>query len=397
MSINEHRCGRVALMGPPNAGKSTLLNSFLGQKVAIVTPKPQTTRNQISGILSDPDAQVIFLDTPGVHQLKGKMNRVLLQSAWQAMSSADMVVVILDAEQYVRSPEIFEKDMEPLREAIIAEKRPVAVALNKVDLFHDKSRLLPLLTYLHNLWPGAELFPLSAMRREGLPELLNFIKQSLPVAPAEFPADQLSTAPLRFMVAEIIREKLFLSLKQELPYYTAVEIERWEDVAQRDLTIINAVIYVGRASHKGMVIGKSGVKLKDIGTAARQDIEKLLDHKVHLELWVKVREGWSEDPSFLQFMSSASDALLPLEEDEDSDGTLNTSFEPDEDFPPHALPDDILQDMARHMGQNLNDNLPESQGESLPGGFDFAKTPAKTRPKTERSPKPASKQNRNRK
>lgn len=392
MSINEHRCGRVALMGPPNAGKSTLLNSFLGQKVAIVTPKPQTTRNQISGILSDPDAQVIFLDTPGVHQLKGKMNRVLLQSAWQAMSSADMVVVILDTEQYVRSPEIFEKDMEPLREAIIAEKRPVAVALNKVDLFHDKSRLLPLLTYLHDLWPSAELFPLSAMRREGLPELLNFIKQNLPVAPAEFPADQLSTAPLRFMVAEIIREKLFLSLKQELPYYTAVEIERWEDVPQRDLTIINAVIYVGRSSHKGMVIGKSGVKLKDIGTAARQDIEKLLDHKVHLELWVKVREGWSEDPSFLQFMSSASDALLPLEEDEESDATFDASFESDEDFPPHALPEAIWQDMARHMEQNPNGNLAESQMEKLAGGLEFAKAPAKTPAKNrwqaERNAKP---------
>ncbi len=392
MSINEHRCGRVALMGPPNAGKSTLLNSFLGQKVAIVTPKPQTTRNQISGILSAPDAQVIFLDTPGVHQLKGKMNRVLLQSAWQAMSSADMVVVILDAEQYVRSPELFEKDMEPLREAIIAEKRPVAVALNKVDLFHDKSRLLPLLTYLHDLWPGAELFPLSAMRREGLPELLNFIKQNLPVAAAEFPADQLSTAPLRFMVAEIIREKLFLSLKQELPYYTAVEIERWEDVPQRDLTIINAVIYVGRASHKGMVIGKSGVKLKDIGTTARQDIEKLLDHKVHLELWVKVREGWSEDPSFLQFMSSASDGLLPLEEDEElggfdeeSNAAFTSSFESGEDFPEHTLPKGVWQDMAHRIeAEDLSADL----NGATDGGFGVAKTSNRASQKRDSKPNP---------
>lgn len=338
MSSSEHRCGWVALMGPPNAGKSTLLNSFLGQKVAIVTPKPQTTRNQISGILSDDDAQVIFLDTPGVHQLKGKMNRMLVQSAWQAMGGADTILVILDADHYLKKQEEFEHSLEPLREVIAREKRPVGVAVNKVDLFHDKSRMLPLLEKLNELWPAAEIFPVSALHGEGLPELLRFIKQSLPVAPAQYPADQLSTVPLKFMAAEIIREKLFLLLKQELPYYTAVEIEKWEDKTSSKtdspLTVIHAVIYVGRTSHKGMVIGKGGEKLKEISTHARKDIEKLLGHKVFLEVWVKVREGWSEDPSFLQFMSQASDELLPMEDappiefGEEFEGDFNPSLFP---------------------------------------------------------------------
>lgn len=326
----DHRCGRVALMGPPNAGKSTLLNSCLGQKVAIVTPKPQTTRNQISGILSDDDTQIIFLDTPGVHQLKGKMNRMLLQSAWQAMSGADVILVILDADHYLRKPEVFERNLEPLREVIAREKRPVGVVVNKVDLFHDKSRMLPLLEQLHELWPQTEIFPVSALQSSGLDSLFAFIKRNLPVAPPEFPADQLSTVPLRFMAAEIIREKLFLSLKQELPYHTAVEIERWEDKSTTKgdglITLINAIIYVGRASHKGMVIGKNGAKLKEIATSARKDIEALLGHKVFLEPWVKVREGWSEDPSFLQFLSSASDELLPLESESELDADSQDSF-----------------------------------------------------------------------
>ncbi len=317
-------------MGPPNAGKSTILNSYLGQKVAIVTPKPQTTRNQISGILSDDEAQVIFLDTPGVHQLKGKMNRMLVQSAWQAMSGADMIVVILDADQYLRKPELFENDLAPLREVISREKRPVAVAVNKVDLFHDKSRMLPLLDQLHELWPHAEIFPVSALHNQGLPEMLRYIKSCLPVAPAQYPAEQLSTVPLKFMAAEIIREKLFLSLKQEIPYYTAVEIEKWEDKnSLKDgapLTVIHAVVYVGRNSHKGMVIGKGGNKLKEISTLARKDMEELLGHKVFLEVWVKVREGWSEDPSFLQFMTQASDELLPLTDRQAV--TLPADFDP---------------------------------------------------------------------
>ena len=299
MTQNAFKCGWVALMGPPNAGKSTLLNNYLGQKVAIVSPRPQTTRNQITGILSDKDAQVIFLDTPGIHQLRGKMNRVMLQSAWQAMESADALGIILDADLYARKPEFLDKDIAPLREPIAAEKRPVFVIANKVDLLGDKSRLLPLLETLHAYWPTAEIFPVSALTGDGLPPLLSAIKKVLPEAEAQFPADQISTLPMRFMVAEIVREKLFLGLRQELPYSTAVDIESWEEDPESGHVTIHAVIYVGRPSHKSMVIGHAGQNIKVVGQTARKEIMELLERKVHLQLWVKVKENWIDDAGFL--------------------------------------------------------------------------------------------------
>jgi GTP-binding protein Era len=286
-------------MGPPNAGKSTFLNASLGQKVAIVSPRPQTTRNQITGILSDKDAQIIFMDTPGIHQMRGKMNRVLLQSAWQAMESADALGIILDADMYAKKPEYLEKDLAPLREPVAAEKRPVFVIANKVDLLGDKSRLLPLLTLLHDYWPRAEIFPVSALKGEGLPPLIAAIKKALPEGEAQFPEDQLSTLPMRFMAAEIIREKLFLGLRQELPYSTAVDIEAWDEDFDRQHVTIHAVIYVGKSSHKSMVIGHAGSNIKQVGQTARKEIMELLDRKVHLELWVKVKENWVEDAAFL--------------------------------------------------------------------------------------------------
>lgn len=293
------RCGWVALMGPPNAGKSTLLNAYLGQKVAIVSPKPQTTRNQITGILSEKDSQVIFMDTPGIHQLKGKMNRLLVQSAWQAMNDADVLAVMLDADLYAKNPSYMDKDILPLKEPIASEERPVFVVANKVDLLGDKSKLLPLLETLNNLWPKAEIFPVSALSGEGLPKLLEAIKNALPENPAQFPDDQLSTLPMRFMAAEIIREKLFNRLRQELPYSTAVDIESWQEDEQTGNVTIHAVIYVGRSSHKGIVIGKGGLGLKSTGQEARMEIMELLGAKVHLELWVKVRDNWIDDMSFL--------------------------------------------------------------------------------------------------
>ena len=299
MTDTPFKCGWVALMGPPNAGKSTLLNKYLGQKVAIVSPRPQTTRNQITGILSEKDAQVIFMDTPGIHQLRGKMNRILLQSAWQAMEGADALGIIIDVDLYAKKPEYLEKDVAPLREPLAAEERPVFIIANKVDLLGDKSRMLPLLETLHGYWPKAEIFPVSALNGDGMPPLLNAIKKILPEAEAQFPTDQLSTLPLRFMAAEIVREKLFISLRQELPYSTAVDIEAWDEDLERNHVTINAIIYVGRASHKSMVIGHAGQNLKKVGQAARKEIMELLDRKVHLELWVKIKENWAEDVSFL--------------------------------------------------------------------------------------------------
>ncbi len=307
MPSTTHRCGWVAIMGPPNAGKSTLLNTLLGQKVAIVTPKAQTTRNRITGILSGPDAQVIFVDTPGIHNARGKMTRVLTQTAWEASGQADLLLVVLDAELYLRKPEYMDKDLKPLLESIKAETRPVLVLANKVDLIGDKSRLLPLLQTLHETWPRTEVFPVSALNTVGLDVLLSTIKKALPEGPAQFPEDQLSTLPIRFMAAEIIREKLFLNLHQELPYSVAVDIENWEEDPGRDLTIINAVIYASRPSQKAIVIGKGGRNLKEVGQTARKEIAELTGGKVHLELWVKVREDWPEDLNFLHVLALGSD------------------------------------------------------------------------------------------
>lgn len=293
-------CGRVALLGPPNAGKSTLLNALIGQKVAIVTPKPQTTRSQVVGILTDGDAQIIFMDTPGIAQLRGKLNRTMLQSVWQSLSQADVILLALDADLYIRHPEHLNRDLESLKDALEEDKRPLIIAPNKVDLFADKSRMLPLLTKLGEMWPQAEIFPISAEKSDGLPELKMLLESRLPVAPARYPADQISTASLRFMAAEIIREKLFLRLRQEVPYGIAVDVEDWQEDQERGLTIIHAVIYAARPMYKAMIIGRGGEGIKSIGTDARREIQSLLGAKVHLELWVKVRENWTEDPAFIQ-------------------------------------------------------------------------------------------------
>ena len=296
---NTHRCGRIAIMGPPNAGKSTLLNALLGQKVSIVTPRAQTTRNQIVGILNEPGMQAIFMDTPGLTKARGRLPKIMLQSVWQSLELADVLLLMLDCELYLNKAEFLARDTEALAQILAAETRPFIVIVNKIDRFTDKSRMLPLLEQLHAMWPKAEIFPASALRRDGLPELVQLIRSFLPFAPAQYPEDQLSTAPVRFMASEIIREKLFLQLKQEVPYSVAVDIEHWEEFEEEGRTLVHAVIYVGRPSHKAMVIGRAGAGIKATGTAARMDLQELLERKVHLELWVKVREYWTEDAQFM--------------------------------------------------------------------------------------------------
>lgn len=305
----ENRCGRVALIGPPNAGKSTLLNALLGQKVTIVTPKPQTTRNQIVGILSEEQGQAIFLDTPGLTEERGKLSKTMHRAIWESLREADLLMSILDGNLYVRHPELLESDLGSLVKTLAQDERPQLVVINKIDLFADKSLMLPLFEHLHNLWPRAELFPASALQKDGLPELRELVLKFLPKAPPEYPLDQLSTQPLRFMAAEIIREKLFLYLRQEVPYHTAVDIENWEECKETEQTVINAVIYVTKPMHKGMVIGHNGSMLKRIGSEARLEIQTLLASKVHLELWVKVREHWYEDPAFLRDIGLLSEEV----------------------------------------------------------------------------------------
>ena len=305
-----HRCGWVALMGPPNAGKSTLTNALVGQKVAIVTAKPQTTRNRIVGILTQKDAQVIFMDTPGVHalrgQTRGQLGKIMVQSAWQSFAVANCIVLVIDGDLYLRKPDFMERDLAPLIQPLAEEERPVVVVVNKVDLFHDKSRMLPLLESVAQMFPKAEIFPASALRRNGVEQLLELIGSHLPEGEAQFPEDQLSTAPMKFMAAEIIREKLFEKLYQEVPYSVAVDVEVWDE--EDDRVLIHAAIYVAKPSHKAMVIGRAGEGIKAIGTAARKEIRDLVDKKVHLELWVKVREDWVDDPQFLHSLGFGAEA-----------------------------------------------------------------------------------------
>ncbi|MDY0226359.1 MAG: GTPase Era [Desulfomicrobium apsheronum] len=301
-----YRAGFIALVGPPNAGKSTFLNKVLGEKIAIVSPKPQTTRTSITGIHTTAEEQIIFLDTPGVHTARGKLNRFLVDAAWGALQEANGVILFLDGSRYAGNEKALERDLRPLAARIGSLGVPMAVALNKVDQIKPKERLLGLLANCAERWPGVELVPISARTGVGVDGLLAVIRNFLPLSPALFPEDQLSTASVRFMASEIVREKLFLALDQELPYNVAVEIETWEELPEQNMTMIGAMIYTSKNSHKGMIVGKQGQNLKIVGQQARQELKTLLGTKVHLELWVKVREGWTEDGQFMTSLGLGS-------------------------------------------------------------------------------------------
>ena len=295
MTQSTYKAGFIALIGPPNAGKSTFLNAVLGEKIAIVSPKPQTTRTSITGIRTTAEEQIVFLDTPGIHAARGKLNRFLVDAAWGAVQEANGVVLFLDGSKYAGNAKALERDLRPMAAKLGTLGVPMAVALNKVDQIKPKERLLGLLADCAALWPGVELVPVSARTGEGLETLLKIIREFLPLSPPLFPEDQLSTASVRFLASEIIREKLFLGLEQELPYNVAVEIESWEEIPEQNMTMISATIYTSKNSHKGMIVGRQGQNLKKVGQLARQEIKGLLGGKVHLELWVKVRSGWADD------------------------------------------------------------------------------------------------------
>jgi GTP-binding protein Era len=284
------KSGFVAVVGRPNAGKSTLVNALVQSKVSIVTPVPQTTRNRILGILHRPDAQVIFMDTPGVHKPLSRLNEQMMNYVRQALADRDLAVLIVDASDKFGKGDEFVINL-------INEYAPRTIlALNKIDRVH-KPDLLPLMDRYSKLYGFEEIFPISAQRGDGLEELLAAIVQRLPEGPAYFPADEYTDQPERFLAAELIREKVIAHTKQEMPYVTAVLIDGFEE--KELLTRIHATIVVEKDSQKPIVIGSGGARLKQIGTEARMELEKLFPPKVYLELFVKVQPQWRNDTAII--------------------------------------------------------------------------------------------------
>lgn len=293
--MSDFKSGFIALVGRPNVGKSTLLNALVGEKVAIVSTKPQTTRSRITGIRTTENAQLIFLDAPGMARPRSALNRHMAQIARETYQQVDVILLVTDAsgtDQLANDEFILQqlKDM----------KTPVFLVLNKIDLI-DHRQILPLIETYQQRFPFAEYVPVSALKADNLEALLRATIQYLPEGPRYFPSDQLTDQPERFLIAELIREQIFTQTEQEVPYQTAVMVERMEDT-DHGILRVEATVYVERDSQKGIVIGKRGSRLKHIGQVARQEIERRLNTRVYLALWVKVRKDWSENEQLIRDM-----------------------------------------------------------------------------------------------
>ena len=287
------RCGFVGLVGRPNVGKSTLLNRILGQKLSITSSRPQTTRNRILGIKSEPGYQAVYVDTPGLHlQAKKAVNRFMNREARSALLDVDVVVFVVEALRWT------EEDDNVL-ESLQAAEVPVVLAVNKVDRVRDKSKLLPYLQEVAAKHEFVEVVPLSATKLDNVDTLEELVVARLPESPPLFPEEQLTDRSERFLAAELVREKLIRHLGQEVPYSLAVEIDRFQEQPNERLSIA-ALIWVERPGQKKIVVGRGGAVLKEIGKQARLDMERLFGQKVFLELWVKVKEGWSDDERALR-------------------------------------------------------------------------------------------------
>lgn len=292
VETSAHRSGFVAIVGRPNVGKSTLLNQLLGEKIAIVTPKPQTTRNRIRGIKTMANAQIVFLDTPGIHRARSLINRRMVETAMKTLDEVDAVLWLLDATQGVRAED------GDIAKRLSRATTATLIVVNKVDLV-AKEKLLPLIERSAALLPGREIVPVSALAGDGLGLLLDLTVRQLPEGPRYYPEGELTDQTERFLAAEIIREKVFLLTREEIPYGTAVTVEEFSERQERNLIFIRATILVDRDSHKPILIGKKGAMLKEIGKRAREEMEGLLGCKIFLELFVKVDKGWTQDPHAL--------------------------------------------------------------------------------------------------
>jgi GTP-binding protein Era len=298
------RSGFVCILGRPNAGKSTLLNALVGEKLAIISPKPQTTRNRIQGVVHVPNrkgknkgkgndgGQIVLVDTPGVHKPDSSLGRKMMVEVREALEGCDLVLVIMDVTRKFDPRDQFALDL------LRRPKTKAFLILNKVDLIREKSKLLPLIEQYRKLYDFAEVIPISALKRKGLDALLDMVIAALPAGPAYFPEDQITDQPARFMAAEIIREQVLLNTSEEIPYATTVIVDNFEEGAR--LTRIAATIYCEREGQKGILVGKGGQMLKKIGTSARLQIERMLGTKVFLELYVKAEPGWRDSRRFVE-------------------------------------------------------------------------------------------------
>lgn len=301
---HDFRSGYISIIGAPNVGKSTLLNAILGQKLAIVTPKPQTTRNQIRGIVTTDNHQMIFVDTPGLMDPKYRLQSEMVRTAYGALRDADVVLFVIDTAR--QNENIEEKILERLYG--VKNTRKILI-LNKVDLI-DKRKLLPIIEHYSKKLDFDNIIPISAKTGDGVPELLNQVKSFLPPGPQYFPNDQLSDLPERFFISETVREKIMLITKREVPYASAVVVEEFERKQRRkaeDIIYIRAIVYTEKQTQKQIIIGKGGKLIKRVGELARLEIEEFLDSPVYLELYVTVKDNWRRDIRKLKELGGFSD------------------------------------------------------------------------------------------
>ena len=289
------RSGYIAIVGRPNVGKSTLLNQILGEKVAIVSPRPQTTRNRITGIRTTETSQIVFLDTPGIHQGHSLIQRRLVDTALQTLDEVDGVVWLLDAHDRIKLEE------ERIAETLSGVETPVLIVLNKIDLV-AKGKLLPLMERCAQLLPGKEIVPVSALKGEGLPIVLDIVEKWLPEGEPYFTGGEYTDQTERFLASEVIREQVFLLTREEIPYGVAVTIDEFTEKEEKNLIVIAATIHTERDSHKGILIGKRGAMLKEIGQRARGELEKIFACRIFLELFIRVDANWTQNPNLLTEM-----------------------------------------------------------------------------------------------
>jgi GTPase len=289
------RSGYVAIIGRPNVGKSTLLNKILGEKVAIVSPRPQTTRNRITGIRTTGTSQIVFVDTPGIHRGHSLMNRRMVDTALQTLDEVDGVLWLLDAHDKIKQEE------ERIADTLRGVETPVLILLNKIDLI-AKGKLLPLMERCAQLLPGKEIVPVSALNGDGVQLVLEMVEKWLPEGDPFFTQGEHTDQSERFLASEIVREKVFLLTREEIPYGVAVTIDEFTEKEEKNLIVISATIHTERNSHKGILIGKHGAMLKEIGRQAREELEALLGCRIFLELFVRVDANWTQSPHLLTEM-----------------------------------------------------------------------------------------------